>query len=44
LLSITKTNLEKGLRKLRRGDLFEQVMLTGITKVSERVDFRKAIL
>lgn len=42
LLSITKTNLEKGLRKLRRGDLIESVMPTAREKVSERIDFRKA--
>jgi CRISPR/Cas system-associated exonuclease Cas4 (RecB family) len=44
LLSITKTNLEKGLRKLRRGDLLEQILSTAKTKVSERIDFRKTIL
>ena len=41
LLSITKTNLEKGLRKLRRGDLFDLVFSTAAIKVSEKVDFRK---
>ena len=42
LLSITKTNLEKGLRRLRRGDLLEVVMPAAKTKVWERIDFRKA--
>jgi len=41
LLSITKTNLEKGLRKLRRGDLLELVMPAAKSKVSERIDIRK---
>ena len=41
LLSITKTNLEKGLRKLRRRDLLEQVYSSTASKVSEKVDFRK---
>jgi len=44
LLSITKTNLEKGLRKLRRGDLLELVIQTARPKVSEKIDFRKEIL
>jgi hypothetical protein len=41
LLSITKTNLEKGLRKLRRGDLLELVLSSTTGKISERIDFRK---
>jgi hypothetical protein len=42
LLSITKTNLEKGLRKLRRSDLLEQALSTADIKDSEKIDFRKA--
>jgi hypothetical protein len=41
LLSITKTNLEKGLRKLRRPDLLDLVMSTGKSKITERVEFQK---
>jgi hypothetical protein len=41
LLSITKTNLEKGLRKLRRKDLFEMLISKATAKVSEKVDFYK---
>lgn len=44
LLSITKTNLEKGLRKLRRADLLELVKPATPTKVSEKIDFRKVYL
>jgi len=40
ILSVTKTNLDKGLRKLRRKDLLEMVMPTAKTKVSEKIDFR----
>jgi hypothetical protein len=42
LLSMTKTNLEKGLRKLKRRDLLEQVLSTATAKGSEKIDFRKA--
>jgi hypothetical protein len=42
LLSMTKTNLEKGLRKLKRRDLLEAALSTAITKGSEKIDFRKA--
>jgi len=38
LLSITKTNLEKGLRNLRRTDLIELVIPARKTKVSEKID------
>ncbi|MFZ5451287.1 MAG: PD-(D/E)XK nuclease family protein [Thermodesulfobacteriota bacterium] len=41
LLSMTKTNLEKGLRKLKRRDLLELVLSTAATKGSEKIDFRK---
>jgi hypothetical protein len=40
LLSMTKTNLEKGLRKLKRRDLLEQVLSTAMVKGSEKIDFR----
>ncbi|MDD2900800.1 MAG: PD-(D/E)XK nuclease family protein [Syntrophales bacterium] len=42
LLSITKTNLEKGLRKFKRRDLLEMVLSTAASKGSEKIDFRKA--
>ncbi|MDD2901965.1 MAG: PD-(D/E)XK nuclease family protein [Syntrophales bacterium] len=42
LLSLTKTNLEKGLRKLKRRELLEQVLSTALAKGSEKIDFRKA--
>jgi hypothetical protein len=41
-LSLNKTNLERGLRKLRRKDLYELAISTGSQKITERVDFRKA--
>jgi len=41
LLSMTKTNLEKGLRKLQRRDLLELALSTAATKGSEKIDFRK---
>ena len=41
LVSITKTNLEKELQKLRRKDLIDLVLSTGITKVSERIEYQK---
>ena len=44
LLSITKTNLEKGLRKLQRRDLLELALSNAATKVYERIDFRKLSL
>jgi hypothetical protein len=41
-LSLNKTNLERGLRKLRRKDLYELAISTGSQKITERVDFRNA--
>ena len=41
LLSMTKTNLEKGLRKLQRRDILELALSTAATKGSEKIDFRK---
>jgi len=41
LLTLTKTSLEKGLRKLRRQDLLEKVSSLGDHKISERIGFRK---
>jgi CRISPR/Cas system-associated exonuclease Cas4 (RecB family) len=41
LLSMTKTNLEKGLRKLQRRDLLDLALSSAATKNSEKVDFRK---
>jgi len=42
LLTLTKTSLEKGLRKLRRQELLEKVLSLGGCKISERIDFRKS--
>jgi len=41
ILSITKTNLEKRLKKLRQRDLLDQVLSSVATKVAEKIDFRK---
>jgi len=41
LLSITKTNLEKVLRRLRRKDLLDLVLSNGPIRMTERVEFRK---
>lgn len=41
LLTLAKTSLEKGLKKLRRQDLLEQALSLGERKESERIDFRK---
>jgi len=41
LLSINKTNLEKGLRKIRRKDLIDLALSTGTVKVLERIEFQK---
>ena len=42
LLNLTKTGLERGLKKLRRQDLLEQVLVNATAKMTERIDFRKA--
>jgi len=41
LLNITKTNLERGLKKLRRQDLLETILSLSNTKTTERIDFKK---
>lgn len=41
LLTINKTNLERGLRRLNRKELIELAISTGITKTSEKVAFNK---
>jgi CRISPR/Cas system-associated exonuclease Cas4 (RecB family) len=41
LLNITKTNLERGLKKLRRQDLLETIQSLSNTKTTERIDFKK---
>uniref|UniRef100_A0A7V4LCV2 PD-(D/E)XK endonuclease-like domain-containing protein n=1 Tax=Desulfobacca acetoxidans TaxID=60893 RepID=A0A7V4LCV2_9BACT len=41
LLSINKTSLEKGLRKISRQDLFDLALKTGTVRFSERIDFYK---
>jgi hypothetical protein len=41
LLSVSKTNLEKGLGKLRRKDLLGAVLAGATIKVSGRIEFRK---
>jgi hypothetical protein len=44
LVTVTKTKLEKELRKLRRKDLLELALSKGATKVSERIEFRRSSL
>ena len=41
ILSVTKTNLDRALRRVRRKDLLERIMATVAPKISERIDFRK---
>jgi hypothetical protein len=41
LLGVTKTSLERGLKKLKRKDLLDVVLSLAPVKVSERIDFRK---
>jgi len=41
LLNLTKTGLERGLKKLRRQDLLGQVLANATAKTTERIDFRK---
>lgn len=42
LLNLTKTGLERGLKKLRRQELLGQVLANATAKTTERIDFRKA--
>ena len=42
LLNLTKTGLERSLKRLRRQDLLEQVLANATAKITERIDFRKA--
>lgn len=41
ILSVTKTNLDRALRRVRQKDLLERIMATVAPKISERIDFRK---
>jgi len=41
LLSVTKTILEKGLKKLKRQDLIENVLSSATKRISEKNEFRK---
>jgi CRISPR/Cas system-associated exonuclease Cas4 (RecB family) len=41
LLNITKTSLDRVLKKLRRQDLLEQILSMSNCKTTERIDFRK---
>jgi hypothetical protein len=41
LLTITKTNLQKGLRRLNRKELVELAISTGTIRASEKVAFSK---
>jgi len=41
LLSLTKTSLEKGLKKFKRQDLLDQILSDAPAKTTERIDFRK---
>jgi hypothetical protein len=42
LMNLTKTGLERGLKKLRRQDLLGQILANATAKTTERIDFRKA--
>jgi hypothetical protein len=42
LLCITKTALEKGLKKIKRQDLLDPVLATGECKVNRKYDFYKS--
>jgi CRISPR/Cas system-associated exonuclease Cas4 (RecB family) len=41
LLNITKTGLDRGLKKLQRQDLLEQILSMSNCKTTERIDFHK---
>lgn len=41
MVSPTRPNLEKGLKKLPRKELLEPVLSSNNVKVSEKIDFRK---
>lgn len=41
LLGVTKTTLERGLKRLHRQDLLEQILSTSLCKTTERIDFKK---
>jgi hypothetical protein len=42
LLGVTKTSLERGLRKIKRQDLLDAILSQAPAKASERIDFKKA--
>jgi len=41
LLSVNKTGLERGLRRLRRKDLLEVALCTGTSVNSQKIEFYK---
>ena len=41
LLNLTKTSLEKGLKKFKRQDLLDQILSDAPSKTTERIDFHK---
>jgi hypothetical protein len=41
LLNLTKTGLERGLKKLQRQDLLKTILSWSNTKTTERIDFKK---
>jgi CRISPR/Cas system-associated exonuclease Cas4 (RecB family) len=41
LLNLTKTSLEKGLKKLKRQELLDQIFSDAPAKTAERIDFHK---
>lgn len=43
MLSATKTNLTRGLKKAKRLDLLDRLLGTGTSKSSTTIDFRKAV-
>jgi len=42
LLNLTKTSLDRELKKLKRKDLLRQILDQASRKITERIDFRKA--
>jgi hypothetical protein len=42
MLHLTKTSLERGLKKVKRKEILEQILANATAKTTERIDFRKA--
>jgi len=41
MLNLTKTSLERGLKKVKKQDLLEQILALSNCKTTERIEFRK---